>query len=68
MPDWLGIYHATDTVNNGIHALPVLANGQRLWGDSLGQPVTWGCVVLGPDDAQLLFDWASVGTPVLIRD
>ncbi len=66
MPDWMGIYHATDTVDNGIHALPVLANGQRLWGDSLGQPVTWGCVVLGPEDAQLLFDWAIVGTPVLI--
>lgn len=67
MPDWLGIYYASATMENGIHSLPVLANGKQLWGESLGLPVTSGCVVLGPADAKLLFDWAVVGTPVVIR-
>ncbi len=66
MPNWLGIYWA-GTLENGIHALPYRSNGWRLWDGYLGIPVSYGCVILGVDEAQLLYDWAEVGTPVEIR-
>ncbi len=66
MPDWMGIYYAGN-LENGFHALPLLANGQRLWGDEIGTPVSYGCVVLGIADAQMLYSWADVGTTVQIN-
>ena len=66
MPHWLGIYWAGSS-ENGIHALPII-NGQRLWAGSLGSPVSYGCVVLGVREAELLYHWAEIGTPVVIRD
>ncbi len=66
MPNWLGIYWAGST-ENGIHALPILPNGATLWAGYLGTPISYGCVVLGTNDAQLLYNWADVGTPVEIR-
>jgi LysM repeat protein len=66
MPHWLGIYWAGST-ENGIHALPILPNGQTLWAGYLGRPVSYGCIVLGTHEAQLLYNWAEIGTPVSIR-
>jgi len=66
MPHWLGIYWAGSS-ENGIHALPILSNGQTLWAGYLGRPVSYGCIVLGTYDAQLLYNWAEIGTPVSIR-
>ena len=66
MPNWLGIYWA-GSLENGIHALPFQSNGWRLWEGYLGTPVSYGCVILGVDEAQLLYDWAEVGTPVEIQ-
>jgi LysM repeat protein len=66
MPHWLGIYWAGST-ENGIHALPILSNGQRLWAGYLGTPVSYGCVVLGTEEARMLYAWAEVGTPVVIQ-
>jgi lipoprotein-anchoring transpeptidase ErfK/SrfK len=66
MPNWLGIYWAGG-LENGIHALPILPNGGTLWSGFLGRPISYGCVVLGSYDAQVLYDWAEVGTPVEIR-
>ncbi len=66
MPHWLGIYWAGST-ENGIHALPILANGQTLWAGYLGRPVSYGCIVLGTREAELLYNWAEIGTPVSIR-
>jgi len=63
MPYWLGIYYAGAS-ENGIHALPILSSGQRLWEGYLGHRVSYGCVILGTEEARLLYDWASVGTPV----
>ena len=63
---WLGIYWAGST-ENGIHALPILSNGQRLWAGDLGTPVSYGCVVLGTEEARMLYAWAEVGTPVVIQ-
>jgi LysM repeat protein len=66
MPHWLGIYWA-GSVENGIHGLPILPNGQTLWAGNLGQPISYGCVVLGTSEAQWLYDWAGIGTPVSIQ-
>lgn len=66
MPNWLGIYWA-GSMENGIHALPILPNGAQLWAGFLGSPISYGCIVLGAYEAQLLYDWADVGTPVEIR-
>ena len=66
MPNWLGIYWA-GSLQNGIHALPILPGGGRLWDGWLGTPVSYGCVILGVWEAQALYDWAEVGTPVSIR-
>jgi lipoprotein-anchoring transpeptidase ErfK/SrfK len=66
MPNWLGIYYA-GSMENGIHALPILPNGATLWAGYLGVPISYGCVVLGTYEAQLLYDWVDVGTPVVIQ-
>lgn len=66
MPSWLGIYWSGG-LENGIHALPILPNGATLWAGFLGRPVSYGCVVLGSYEAQLLYDWAEIGTPVEIQ-
>lgn len=66
MPNWLGIYYSGH-LENGIHALPILPNGATLWEGYLGVPVSYGCVVLGTYESQLLYEWAEVGTPVEIQ-
>ena len=66
MPNWMGIYWS-GSLENGIHALPILPGGGRLWAGFLGTPISYGCVVLGVDEAVWLYDWADVGTPVEIR-
>ncbi|MGD1991668.1 MAG: LysM peptidoglycan-binding domain-containing protein [Anaerolineae bacterium] len=66
MPHWLGIYWV-GALENGIHALPILSNGQRLWDGYLGTPVSFGCIILGVEEARMLYEWAEVGTPVIIQ-
>ena len=66
MPNWLGIYWAGN-MQNGIHALPILPNGAQLWAGYLGTPISYGCIVIGAYESQLLYDWAEIGTPVEIQ-
>jgi lipoprotein-anchoring transpeptidase ErfK/SrfK len=66
MPNWLGIYWSGG-LENGIHALPILPSGATLWEGYLGRPVSYGCVVLGTYESQLLYEWAEIGTPVEIQ-
>jgi len=66
MPYWLGIYWA-GTLENGIHALPILPGGQKLWDGYLGQRVSYGCIILSTEAARALYEWAEIGTPVIIR-
>lgn len=65
MPDWLGIYWA-GSLQNGIHSLPILPDGSRLWDGYLGTPVSYGCIILGVTESKQLYDWAEVGVPVII--
>jgi len=66
MPYWLGIYWSGG-LQNGIHALPILANGQQLWAGYLGSPASFGCIVLDPLDARTLYEWVDIGTPVVVQ-
>lgn len=66
MPYWLGIYWAGGT-ENGIHALPINPDGSILWSGYLGTPISFGCIVLDTWAAKLLYDWADIGTPVIIQ-
>jgi len=66
MPYWLGIYWVGD-IENGIHGLPVLDSGGKLWAGYLGQRVSFGCVILGDDAARQIFDWAEIGTEVVVQ-
>ena len=67
MPYWMGIYYAGYNLENGFHSLPVLSNGTKIWGNKMGTPVTYGCVVLMPNDMKKLYRWAGIGTAVVIQ-
>ena len=67
MPYWLGVYWAGGS-ENGIHGLPILSSGQTLWAGYLGQPVSYGCIVLDTWAAKQLYEWAEIGTEVIIRE
>jgi lipoprotein-anchoring transpeptidase ErfK/SrfK len=67
MPHFLAVYRAGGDTYNGIHALPILSNGQRLWEGSLGSPCSYGCIILGIEEAELLYNWAEIGVPVTIE-
>lgn len=65
MPYWMGIY-TVGTVENGIHAMPMLKNGALVrW--PVGYPASFGCIVANTDDAAALYRWAPLGAPVYIR-
>jgi len=67
MPYWLGIYWA-GPVENGIHGLPWNAsNGARTWAGLVGRPITYGCVMLEDKAAKTLWEWADIGTTVIIK-
>jgi lipoprotein-anchoring transpeptidase ErfK/SrfK len=69
MPNWLTIYDLAEpgSTSNGIHALPILQSGKRLWDGYLGKPVSFGCIVMGIKDSAFIYGWADVGTPVVIH-
>jgi hypothetical protein len=54
--------------NIGFHEIPTnLATGRRLQSDSqLGQALSSGCVRQSTSDAQYMWGWAPVGTPVVV--
>ena len=66
MPFWMGIYYS-GTLENGIHGLPLLWNGVELWRSLLGKPATYGCIEATTPEIKALYNWAEVGTPVIIR-
>lgn len=56
----------------GFHEIPyrINAQGQITARDinTMGSPATGGCIQLYRNDAKELYEWADIGTPVLIRD
>ena len=67
MPHFIGIYEAWPGFMNGIHGLPMLSSGRRLWAGNLGTPVSYGCIILALDAAEELYDWAELGVVVEIN-
>jgi hypothetical protein len=66
MPYFMAVYQEGPDFFNGIHELPIRADGGRLWASVLGWPASYGCIILDVGDAELLYDWAPVGTLVRI--
>ena len=67
MPNFLGIYEAWPGFMNGIHGLPTLSNGRRLWANILGSPASYGCIILDLKTAEWLYNWAENGVVVEIK-
>jgi hypothetical protein len=67
MPHFMGIYDAVPGLTNGIHGLPMLSGGRRLWANVLGQPASYGCIILDLQAAEDLFYWAEEGVVVEIQ-
>ncbi len=38
------------------------------WHNNFGQPMSHGCINMKPSEAGIVFNWASVGTRVVVRD
>lgn len=51
----------------GIHELPEYPNGAKEGTNYLGRAVSHGCVRLGVGAAELVYNWAPVGTPVIVH-
>ena len=63
MPYWMAI---TPGGSFGIHELPEWPGGSIEGANDLGIPVSHGCVRLGIGPARRVYDWAEVGTPVVV--
>lgn len=68
MPWFMGIYKPIpgSDFTNGFHGFPTRGGGQLLWENSLGQRVTYGCVLLHDTHVQTLYNWAENGVIVEI--
>jgi len=64
MPYWMQFHPG----GYGIHELPEWANGYKEGQNHLGIRVSHGCVRLGIGPAQELYNWAEVGTVVIVKD
>ncbi len=67
MPHFMGIYEAWPDFMNGIHGLPLLSSGRRLWASTLGSPASYGCIILDLEAAEELYYWADAGVVVEIN-
>jgi len=67
MPHFVSVYEAGPGFYNGIHGLPLLSSGYRLWEGALGTDASYGCIVLGLAEAEQLCHWAEPGVPVIIE-
>lgn len=63
MPNWMAI---VPSGKYGIHELPEWPGGYKEGASHLGTPVSHGCVRLGVGSAKSVYDWAEIGTPVVI--
>lgn len=63
MPYWQAI---TPDGKYGIHELPEWPGGYKEGANHLGTPVSHGCMRLGIGPAKRVYEWAPIGTPVVI--
>jgi hypothetical protein len=69
MPNFMGVYQPVPGADftNGFHGFPTRGSSQLLWTNSLGSRVTYGCILLSNENAQLLYNWAEEGVVVEIQ-
>jgi len=63
MPYWMAI---TSDGKYGLHELPEWPSGYKEGQNHLGIKVSHGCVRLGVGPAGTVYNWAEIGTPVII--
>jgi lipoprotein-anchoring transpeptidase ErfK/SrfK len=63
MPNWMAIMPSG---KYGIHELPEWPGGYKEGANHLGIPVSHGCVRLGVGSAEKVYNFAQIGTPVII--
>ncbi len=63
MPYWMAI---TTDGRFGIHELPEWPGGYKEGQNHLGIKVSHGCVRLGVGPAKVVYNWADIGTPVIV--
>ena len=69
MPYFMGIYRPVPSSDfmNGFHGFPTRSGSQLLWRNSLGTPVTYGCILVGDGQIEQLYAWAEAGVVVEIQ-
>lgn len=69
MPNFIGIYRPApgNDFMNGFHGFPTRNGSNLLWTNSLGRPVTYGCILVSNDNVRLLYDWAEEGVVVEVQ-
>jgi LysM repeat protein len=67
MPHFMGIYQGWPGFWNGMHGLPTLSSGVRLWESVLGRKASYGCVILTLQAADTVYNWAEDGVVVEIK-
>lgn len=63
MPFWMAI---TSDGKFGIHELPEWPGGYKEGQNHLGIPVSHGCMRLGVGPAETVYNWAEIGTRVIV--
>ncbi|MEI6587379.1 MAG: L,D-transpeptidase [Candidatus Moraniibacteriota bacterium] len=63
MPYWMAI---VSDGKFGIHELPEWPGGYKEGVNHLGIPVSHGCMRLGVGSAETVYNWAEIGTPVIV--
>ena len=63
---WVGVYWI-DSYQIGFHALPKDSQGNLIWEDKLGKPISYGSILLSEKDAKILYDFCEVGMKVVIK-
>jgi lipoprotein-anchoring transpeptidase ErfK/SrfK len=63
MPYWMAI---VPDGKFGIHELPEWPGGYKEGVNHLGIPVSHGCMRLGVGPAETVYNWAEIGTPVIV--
>lgn len=66
-PDDPANYNLPNVKHNLRFSWPYYIHG-AYWHNNFGRPMSHGCVNMDEPDAEWMYDWTPVGTPVLIHD
>lgn len=64
---WMPFWMAFSARGYGVHELPEWPGGKKEGANHLGHVASHGCVRLGIGSAKEMYDWASIGTRVIIE-